>query len=118
MSDDIGESRSVRSWTVPMPYGVQSGGLFSTRLGDEWVMRFTGTEAELLGLAQMIVEHVGKGGPCRAVLNIGGEHFQCQESHPHRGLGHGNSQVGAIWVGHEDVLRSAQDWRAATEAGH
>lgn len=36
---------------------------------------------------------------CQAILNIKGEHFQCDLPVPHDGWGHGNREAGAIWLG-------------------
>lgn len=40
--------------------------------------------------------------PCQAVLNIKGEHFQCDWEAPHDGWAHGNKESQAIWASAEE----------------
>lgn len=36
---------------------------------------------------------------CTAVLNVAGEHFNCDMDAPHDGWGHANKMAQAIWTG-------------------
>lgn len=36
---------------------------------------------------------------CTAVLNVSGEHFNCDMDAPHDGWGHANKAAQAIWTG-------------------
>lgn len=39
---------------------------------------------------------------CLAVINIDGEHFECELEHPHEHWGHQNRASGAIWHSHAE----------------
>jgi hypothetical protein len=42
---------------------------------------------------------------CRAVLNVKGEHFQCDMEAPHSGWAHGNKDAEAIWCSDGEARR-------------
>jgi hypothetical protein len=40
---------------------------------------------------------------CKAVLNLRGEHFQCEVDAPHDGWGHSFKAAEAIWLGSDEA---------------
>lgn len=46
---------------------------------------------------------------CKAVLNIRGEHFQCDMDAPHDGWGHSNRNAEALWLGADERVPAKPD---------
>ena len=58
----------------------------------------------------------GPGG-CHAALIVKGEHFWCQEQHPHPGLVHSSRAAEAIWRGEGAAEDPAAAWADAEVDG-